>query len=136
MKIRRAALLFASLAVLAPPPAFAARLPYLYQKLNLPAYKGAYEALFRGEKGLPPWLQAFLASLDGVEMPGQAVGQGRYELYPVCQPHNCAGNFLYALFPKGGGKAWALLTKDGKVVRFFGRPGKEERVLLLAAAKK
>jgi len=72
---------------------------------------------------------------DGVDSPGRSINDGRYELYEVCEPHNCAGNFLYALFVRGGGQAWALLTRNGQPVGFLGHPGPQQRALLTDAAK-
>jgi Inhibitor of vertebrate lysozyme (Ivy) len=68
-------------------------------------------------------------------MPGRGVAAGRYELYAVCEPHNCGGNFVYTLFAPDGGKAWALLTRDGGNYRFFGAPDQAQRSLLEEAAK-
>jgi hypothetical protein len=77
----------------------AADLPYLDERLKDPTYDRAFTALFKNEKDLAPWLRRYLKNRDGVEGPGRAVdATGKpYELYDVCEPHNCAGNFIYIL---------------------------------------
>jgi Inhibitor of vertebrate lysozyme (Ivy) len=112
-------------------------LPYLYQRLENPTYKAAFSTLFRDMRKLEPWLRGYIRNRNGVDTPGRmmdAAGK-QYELYAVCEPHNCAGNFIYVLFLPGGKTAWALLTKDGDDYRFFGRPDQKIRGILMAAAK-
>jgi Inhibitor of vertebrate lysozyme (Ivy) len=118
--------------------AAAAELPYLFQQLNSRHYKNSFRALFQGEKSLAPWLRDYLRSRNGVDTPGQMVEATgvRYELYEVCQPHNCPGNYIYVLFAPGGSKAWALLTREGGDYRFFGHPGPQQQALLSAAANR
>jgi hypothetical protein len=112
-------------------------LPYLYDQLKKPAYRGALEAALRTGKRLPPWIGVFMKTMNGVATPGNSVvveGQ-TLELYAVCEPHNCGGNFLYALFEPGGGRAWALVTKDGQVLATLGSPSAAQRQALMAATK-
>lgn len=115
--------------------ALAADLPYLSQRLENPRFRATFTALLRGERNLPRWVERYLKSRNGVDTPGRSLAHGHYELYAVCEPHNCGGNFLYTLFLPGGGKAWALLTRDGGNYRFFGAPGPDERALLTAAGR-
>jgi Inhibitor of vertebrate lysozyme (Ivy) len=112
-------------------------LPYLYDQLKKPAYKAPLEALLRGQKGLPPWIGRFVKTMNGVANPGSSVSvEGKpFELYNVCEPHNCGGNFLYILYAQGGGQAWALVTKDDKVVATLGNPSAAQREVLMAATK-
>ena len=119
------------------PSSAAADLPYLFQRLKQPTYKRAFTILFKNEKKLAPWLRGYLDNRIGVDTPGRAVDvSGRpYELYAVCEPHNCAGNFTYVLFASGGRRAWALFTEDGGNFRFFGAPDPEQRTFLTDAAK-
>lgn len=114
----------------------AAELPYLFEQLKKPTYKASFNALFRSEKNLAPWLRAYLKDRNGVDTPGQTVtDKGRsYELYEVCEPHNCPGNDIYVLFTPGGGRGWGLFTKDGGNYRFFGSPDEQQRAMLTAAA--
>jgi hypothetical protein len=117
--------------------AAAADLPYLYQRFANPAYKTTLDNLFKGKQTVP-WLQEYLRTKNGVDNPGQAitVAGKPYELYEVCQPHNCAGNFLYVLFVPGGRAATALLTVDGTDAQFFGAPDDDQKNALKAAAVK
>lgn len=110
----------------------AAALPYLSEQLGHRNYDAPFRALFPDQANLRPWLARYLANHDGVEMPGHMVeanGQ-RYEIYTVCQPHNCAGNFLYVLFKPGGNAAWALLTGDGGKNSLFGAPNYQQESVL------
>jgi hypothetical protein len=134
-EMRRTAMLLGLAAIIVSAQAVAAALPYLFERLRDPAYNAGFTALFRGQHHLAPWLRGYLRDRNGVDTPGRTVAGGRYELYAVCEPHNCAGNFLYALFVPGGRKAWAMLTRDGRIERFFGAPGPYQRALLVAAAK-
>jgi Inhibitor of vertebrate lysozyme (Ivy) len=114
----------------------AADLPYLFQQLNNRVYKSSFDALFRGEKNLAPWLRGYLKNRNGVDTPGQMVEADgmSYELYEVCEPHNCPGNYIYVLTTPGGSKAWALFTRDGGNYRFFGKPDQQQQALLMTAA--
>ena len=127
-----AALLSTQLAVFAIGAETASKLPYLFQQLDNVTYRHSFDALFRGEPNLAPWLRRYLKKRDGVDTPGEIVtapGEN-YELYEVCQPHNCPGNFIYVLFSAGGHKAWALFTRKGGDYRFFGRPDAPQQALL------
>ena len=115
-------------------PAVAAGLPYLFDRLKSPAYHAAFVALFRGRGDLDPWVRTYLRNRNGVDSPGQPAAGGSLEFYETCEPHNCAGNFLYTLFAPGGGKAWALLTRDGGNRRYYGNPDPARRAVLDAAA--
>ena len=66
-----------------------------------------------------------MRSLDGKQ----------YELYAVCQPHNCPGNFIYVLFEPGGKNAWALFTKDDGSFQFYGNPDARMQAALRAEAQ-
>lgn len=133
-----AALLSAQVALFATGVRAASDLPYLFEQLRQPAYKRSFDALFRGEGNLAPWLRRYLKTRDGVDTPGQAVlavGEP-YELYEVCQPHNCPGNYIYVVFSKGGQRAWAMFTREGGDYRFFGKPDAQQRALLEAASQR
>ena len=133
-----AALLSAPLAVLAIGAEAASKLPYLFQQLDNVTYRHSFDALFRGKANLAPWLGRYLKTRDGVDTPGQIViAPGKtYELYEVCQSHNCPGNYIYVLFSPGGHKAWALFTRERGDYRFFGRPDAPRQALLTAAARR
>src|SRR5437868_2147297 len=83
-------------------------LPYLSDTLKAPAYKAAFDALFRGERNLPAWLLAYRKNRNGAEIPGRVEG-GSYELYGVCEPHNCSDSHILVLFVPEGSRAWAVL---------------------------
>ncbi|MBO0738278.1 MAG: hypothetical protein J2P48_17180 [Alphaproteobacteria bacterium] len=115
--------------------ALASDLPHLFDQLKKPSYHAAFSDLFGGQKDLDPWLRGYLRNRNGVDTPGQSIEAGRYELYNVCKPHDCPGNVLYTMFVPGGSKAWALLTRDGRIERFFGHPGSLRRAILIAQCK-
>ena len=111
----------------------AADLPYLFDQLKKPAYRKPLEALL-GTRGfaVPFWLKTFMRNYNGVAAPGEIVradGQP-FEFYSVCQPHNCSDNALYVLYAPGGGKAWALVMKDGAALAYLGEPGPALRKVL------
>jgi hypothetical protein len=110
--------------------------PYLYEKLANPVYKTTFRNLFKG-KQIPPWLTGYIANSNGVDRPGTDVslGERTYELYAVCEPHNCAGNFIYVLFQPDGQAAVALLTVDGAISQYFGNPNADQKQALVAASK-
>jgi hypothetical protein len=58
-----------------------------------------------------------------------------FEFYAVCEPHNCGGNFLYVLYAAGGGRAYGLVTKDGKVIAVLGNPSPAQRQVLVSATQ-
>ena len=101
----------------------AADLPYLFDVMKKPAYKHSVDAMLSGQP-VDPWVKGFFKNYDGVAGSGTAVtlGHAPYELYNVCEAHNCGGNFLYVLFTPSGGQAWAVFTKDDHIVRYYGHP--------------
>lgn len=109
-------------------------LPHLREQLGKPAYAGAFAALFRTRQPAAPWLRRYLKARDGVEGPGTADAKG--EFYSVCKPHDCPGNGLVVLFEAGGGRAWALLTGQGRAIQFFGEPDADLRAALVAFARR
>jgi hypothetical protein len=108
---------------------------YLYDQLKKPVYKTSFYALFEGQNNLEPWLKGYLKTLNGVDTPVRTrmVGNMKYELYEICQPHNCPRNVLYVLFEPGGTHAWALFTKDDGTSRIFGNPDKIMQAALNSA---
>jgi hypothetical protein len=115
----------------------AAPLPYLFDQLKKPAYKASLDTIMRGQSKLPRWIGIFLKTKNGVANPGTEVtveGQ-QFELYSVCEPHNCGENFLYVLYTPGGDHAFALVTQDGKVLTVLGNPSPAQRQALMAATQ-
>ncbi len=126
---------FAALTML-PALAFAAGdLPYLFDQMKVPNYGATLTALFDGDRATPSWFKGFLKRGDGVATPGKSVTSGGkpYELYGVCQPHNCGGNFVYVLFTPGGGEAWALSMANGAHFHYYGHPSTAQRKTLQSA---
>ena len=101
----------------------AAELGYLWDIITKPTYKHSLNEIV-AHQPLDPWVRGLLTGDDGVSGPGKtvSVGSAGFELYNACQPHNCGGNFLYVLFSPGGTQAWAVFTKDGRIVRYYGHP--------------
>ena len=136
----RARVLLISLALILAgqvPMAIAADLPYLFERLRRnPTYFQTLRELLR-DKSLTPWLREYMRTRNGVDTPGKliSVGGKPYELYQVCEPHNCPGNFIYVLYDVGGEKAVALLTIEDRDFRFFGNPTPSEKDALFAASK-
>lgn len=106
--------------------------PYLFEQLEKNTYQQTFNALFQGQAHLEPWLQGYLDHRNGVDIPvTELVIQGQpYELYQICQPHNCPGNVLYVLFVPGGSRAYARFTKDDGSNRYFGHPDQEIQQVL------
>jgi clan AA aspartic protease (TIGR02281 family) len=109
----------------------ARQLPYLYQRLDNPTYKTAFDALFETSTDLAPWLKRYLENANGVDTPGEIIqtGEQQFEFYGLCQRHNCDRSFIHIIFLSGGKKAWAFFTSDIGHYRSFGRshhPSREE----------
>src|SRR5689334_1281970 len=70
--------------------AAAAEERYLYDVITQPAYKHAISTIVAGQP-LASWVKAVLSGEEGLGTPGKTVAAGgaSYELYDVCQPHNC-----------------------------------------------
>jgi hypothetical protein len=134
--LRLACLAFAI--ALAPVTASAAPMgPYLFEQLRKPEYKATFDALFKGQSNIEPWLKEYLRNRNGVDAPMETriAGGKSYEFYSVCQPHNCPDNFIYVFFTPGGAHAWVLFTKDDGTSRFFGSPDAKMQAALRAAAQ-
>ena len=118
-RILLAALILSSFTSLAQPSK-----TYLFEQLKQPTYLQSFNALFNGEDDLEPWLKAYIENRDGVETPRQfrPIGEQTFEVYQVCEPHNCPENFLFVLFMPDGAQAWGLFTKDDGASRYFGNP--------------
>jgi Ankyrin repeats (3 copies)/Inhibitor of vertebrate lysozyme (Ivy) len=106
------------------------KLPSLDERRRDPAYNAVFLSLFNGRTGVPSWLSG--TGYVGNGMVGRVVtiGDTKYELFVICKPHNCGGNFLHVLFTNGGGTAWALTTENGNNFRFFGSPNQELQAFL------
>lgn len=98
-------------------------LPYLFDQMKKPSYRQSVAAAFR-DANTPRWFSSFLKNGNGVATPGATVmvGSKPHELYGVCEPHNCGGNFVYVLTSPGGHKAWGLSMVNGARFRYHGNP--------------
>ena len=137
MKFRILSLVFMAFLAFAPLTAQAVESsgPYLYEQLRKPAYNKTFNALFKDQHNIEPWIKGYIKNRNGVDSPGEtrAVGGKMYEFYEICQPHNCPGNGIYVFFEPGGAHAWALFTKDDGTSRFFGNPDTQIQAALRAA---
>jgi hypothetical protein len=118
-------------------PAFAG--PYLFELMEIKAYRAGFTEMLKGEKKLPAWLVDFNKSLNGVSTPSEDLeidGQS-YTYAWVCKPHDCGGNELHIVFDIEG-HAFGLLkgSADGDTPkdRFFGKPDKAVADALAARA--
>jgi hypothetical protein len=111
-------------------------LPRLAERLTGPAYRQPLERILAGAK-LPAWIDTFMRTRKAFDTPGspKAIDGEAFELYAVCDLHHCGGNFLYVLYPAHGGKAWAMVTKEGAVAGYLGDPSLGQRTVLLDAAR-
>jgi hypothetical protein len=133
-KLIAAAALLLGLAISA---AQAEELAYLYDVVTKPAYKHSLDTIVAGQP-VESWVRDVLSGEGGLGTPGKIVSAGpaNYELYDVCQPHNCGGNFFYVLFTRGGGQAWAVMTTDDRIVRYYGSPNAAQQKLLSDATSR
>jgi clan AA aspartic protease (TIGR02281 family) len=114
------------------------KLPYLFERLANPAntlYKLTFDKLFRHKRNIAGWFVGYINARDGVDTPGKeiTIGATLYEIYAVCQPHNCAGSFIHIVFIPGGRKAWAFLTSENGHYQLFGQsqlPDLEETAVI------
>lgn len=82
--------------------------------------------MLAAEKGVP----ALPGGGKLTATPSVAVNAGatEYEFHNACQPHDCGGNTLVAMFAIGGGQARGLLQIEGQPPRFLGRPAAPKRI--------
>ena len=112
--------------------------PYLFELLEIKAYRAGFDQMLKGEKKLPAWLTRFSKTMDGVASPSEDLeidGQ-TYSYATVCKPHDCGGNQFYVVFDSEG-KAWGLLEggADTPDDRYLGEPEKAIADALAAKAK-
>ena len=110
----------------------------LFDFLDKPAYRASWNALFRGEKNVDPWLARYAKTRNGPSSPGEIVELGGvpYQTANVCKAHDCGDNQFHVLFAPKGARAWGLLLTDLKKERFFGKPDEEKKDALREAAQK
>lgn len=120
----------------APAMAQAPEGPYLPDLMEKqPAYLKAWKAMVAGEK-LPGWVNTFTKTQGAVATPVKTIpvaGQP-YTLGWICEPHNCGGNEVYALFAPDAHQAWGLLISDGKR-RWLGKPDAAVQAAILSGVQ-
>ncbi len=92
--------------------------PYLFDLLDKPAFRKSWLSMFRGRRDLPPWIKRFNGDGDGVSAPSATVtvGDRRYILAWICEPHNCVFSQIRVLFSSDGRNAWGLLEDDDRTI--------------------
>jgi len=124
-----------SAAVVAPPALAQADEPRLDELLRRPAFREAWDRVFRRERNVDRWVHVFAGGGEGTVLPGRAFARDgqRYVVGIVCRPHDCADNRLFVLFKEDGSQAWArLVAKDIDLT--FGQPAGAIRALLVEVA--
>ncbi|MBM3544876.1 MAG: hypothetical protein FJX44_10325 [Alphaproteobacteria bacterium] len=99
--------------------------PPLADLMKLPSYRGAWEAMLRGETApVPDWITGYVATLDSPPIPSfdVMVGSQAYTMAFTCKPNECENNQLFVLFAPEGRHAWALLLLAGAAPRWLGNP--------------
>ncbi len=94
----------------AAPPAPAQQAPPgLDVLLQRPAFKEAWDKVFRRERNIDRWVHVFGGGGEGIVQPGRAFtrdGVG-YIVGIVCRPQDCENHKLFVLFRDDGSQAWA-----------------------------
>lgn len=132
------ALLLSLLAIflLCPTPAAAQEEPYLPDLMEQPAYLAAWKAMVAGEE-LPAWVNTFTKTQNAVAAPVKTIsvaGQP-YTLGWICEPHNCGGNEVYALFAPEARQAWGLVISDGSKRQWLGKPDDAVKAAILSGVQ-
>ena len=94
---------------------------YLTDVINKPDYRMKWNGLFEGEVGVGQWLAEYLDN-GAVEHPVELVEEGGFvfEVYCICEPHNCWGSKFEFVVSQTCPLAFGLLSSFDEVVRQFG----------------
>ena len=94
---------------------------YLFNVIDKPDYRIKWKALFDGEAGVEQWLAEYLDN-GAVEHPVELVEEGGFvfEIYSICEPHNCSGSKFEFVVSKTCPLAFGLMTSFDEVSREFG----------------
>jgi hypothetical protein len=109
--------------------------PYLPDLMKQPAYLAAWKGMVAGEN-LPAWVNTFTKTQNAVAAPVKTIsvaGQA-HTLGWICEPHNCGGNEVYALFAPEARQAWALLIVDDKRT-WLGKPDDAVKAAILSGVE-
>ena len=106
---------------------------YLFNVIKNPAYRAAWDALFKGEREMPSWLVGWADQSTGPTSPcGKAVvNDVEYAVHTVCKAHECGDNQFVVFFAPEGRQAWGVLITESE--RFFGNPDQLMQYALLDA---
>lgn len=113
---------------------------YLSTVIKKPAYARALKNLFDRGANLPNWtLEALKPDGYIVEKPSTFVNlfgsnPTSYELFTLCEPHNCDVNMLAVIFANKGAQAWGALGPWP--VSFLGAPSNAQQEALREALRK
>ena len=101
----------------------AAEAPYLFDVLQKPVYRSAWEKLIKLVQPTPDWLLQFAKNFDGAsgQMTSLAVEGKPYELYYVCKPGDCEAHRFEIIFDADK-HAFGALGGKGSSPAFFGAP--------------
>ncbi|NRP47784.1 MULTISPECIES: Ivy family c-type lysozyme inhibitor [unclassified Marinobacterium] len=94
---------------------------YLFNVIDKPDYRMKWDSLFEGEVGVEKWLAEYLDN-GAVENPVELVEEGGFvfEIYSICEPHNCWGSKFEFVVSQTCPLAHGLLTSFDEVTRQFG----------------
>ena len=94
---------------------------YLFNVIDKPDYRIKWKALFDGEAGVEQWLAEYLDK-GAVEHPVELIEEGGFvfEIYSICEPHNCWGSKFEFVVSKTCPLAFGLMTSFDEVTREFG----------------
>lgn len=94
---------------------------YLFNVIDKPDYLMKWDSLFEGEVGVEKWLAEYLDN-GAVEHPVDLEEEGGFvfEIYSICEPHNCSGSKFQFVVSKTCPLAHGLQTSFDEVTRQFG----------------
>ncbi|WP_439575668.1 Ivy family c-type lysozyme inhibitor [Phreatobacter sp.] len=110
-------------------------LPGIDVLLQRPAFKQAWDGVFRRERNIDRWVHVFGGGGEGTVLPTRAIERDgvRYLAGAVCRPQACEDNRLFVLFRDDGSQAWARwVGKD--LALTYGQPTPALRALLVEVA--
>jgi len=110
---------------------------FLFDVLQKPAYRGAWEKLMKEVQPTPDWLVQFNKNLDGTagQITTQTIDGKAYELSFVCKPQDCAAHKFEVLFDSASKKAYGALGGVDNAPGFFGAPAPALQDALAKAIK-
>lgn len=109
--------------------------PALDTLLQRPAFREAWDRVFRRERNIDRWVHVFSGGGEGTVLPGRALTRDgvSYIVGVVCRPQDCENHKLYVLFRADGSQAWARwVGKD--LALTYGQPTAAMRELLVEVA--